>query len=87
MREIFELDYQKWATRYEQDRATLARNRETWIEGKIKAEKARDEAQAMITQLDQEIENVDKEYASHVSTYQELFKDLCIETARLAVSM
>jgi hypothetical protein len=85
-REKLELEYQKWMTRYEQERATLVRNRETWIEGRLEAEKSRDEAQAMITKFDREIEDRDKEYASYTSTYRGLVKNLCIEMARLAVS-
>jgi len=86
MREKFELEYQKWVTQYEQEHATLVRHRETWIQGQLEAEKAHDQAQEMITQLDQEIENWNKEYASYASTHQELLKRLCVEMASLAVS-
>lgn len=86
-REKLEFEYQKSVTQYEQELATLARNRETWIQGRLEAEKALHDSQAMTIQFDQEIEDRDKEYASYASTYRKLVKDLCIEMACLAVSM
>jgi len=85
-REKLEFEYQKWVTGYEQERATLVRNREAWIVERLEAEKARVEAQEMIAKFDQEIEDRDKEYVSNASTYQKFVKNLCIEMARLAVS-
>jgi len=86
-REKLELEFQKWVTQYEQERATLVGNRDTWIERRLEAEKVCGEAQAMITQFDQEIEDKDRKHASFTSTYRELIKDLCIEMASLAVSL
>jgi hypothetical protein len=86
-REKFELELQMWVNQHEQQRATLVRNRETWIQGRLEVEKARDEVQAMITQFDQEIEDRDKEYTSCASIYRELLKNVCIEMACIAVSM
>jgi len=85
-REKLEFEYQKWVTGYEQERATLVRNREAWIVERLEAEKARVEAQEMIAKFDQEIEDRDMEYVSNVSTYQKFVKNLCIEMACLAVS-
>ena len=85
-REKLQLQYQEWMTRHEQERATLVRERGNWIEERLEAEKARDQAQAMITQLDEKIEDKDKECANYVSTHQKLVKDLCIVMAHLAVS-
>ena len=86
-REKFELELQMWVNQHEQQRATLVRNRETWIQGRLEVEKARDEVQAMITQFDQEIEDRDKEYTSCASIYREILKNVCIEMACIAVSM
>lgn len=85
-REKLQLQYQEWMTRHEQERVTLVRERGNWIEERLEAEKARDQAQAMITQLDGKIEDKDREYANYVSTHQKLVKDLCIVMAHPAVS-